>query len=179
MKGMIFTTFLEMVESKFSLSLADDIIVAADLPSGGSYTTVGTYGHQEIIALVVQLSDRTGIPVADLVQTFGHYLFSYLVEKHPYFMEENVNVFDFLQRVDSYIHVEVRKLYPGAELPSFEFDASVPGQLIMIYRSARPFADLAEGLILGCIEHYGERIELRRDNLTDGTSARFVLTKAG
>lgn len=179
MKGMIFTTFLEMVENKFSLKLADDIITAADLPSGGSYTTIGTYDHHEMIKLVVQLGDRTGIPVPDLVRTFGQYLFEYLLEKHPYFIEENSTAFQFLQNVDGYIHVEVRKLYPGAELPSFSCDTSLPGTLVMTYRSARPFADLAEGLIMGCIAHFGENISIERENVTDGTSARFVLRQVG
>ncbi|MNI28101.1 Heme NO binding protein [compost metagenome] len=179
MKGMVFSSFLEMVESKFSLKIADEIIEASELPSGGSYTTVGTYDHNEIIKLVIQLSARTSIPVSDLVRTFGEYLFSELLEMHPYFMEENSSAFEFLQKVDSYIHVEVRKLYPDAELPAFHYDTSIPGTLIMTYSSSRPFADLAEGLIIGCIAHYGEKIDIRRENLSDGNSARFVLAKVG
>jgi len=54
------------------------------------------------------------------------------------------------------IHVEVRKLYPDAELPTFTCDTSTPGRLTMLYRSSRPFADLAEGLIAGCIAHFCE-----------------------
>src|SRR5437870_566617 len=107
MKGMVFSSFLEMVENKFSLKIADEIIEASELPSGGSYTTVGTYDHNEIIKLVIQLSARTSIPVSDLIRTFGEYLFSELLEMHPYFMEENSSAFEFLQKVDSYIHVEV------------------------------------------------------------------------
>ncbi|MDF2837069.1 MAG: hypothetical protein K0Q63_2709, partial [Paenibacillus sp.] len=38
MKGMIYNAFLDMVEETFSPSLADDITVSANLPSGGSYT---------------------------------------------------------------------------------------------------------------------------------------------
>ena len=45
MKGVIFTEFLEMVESHFSPEMADRIITAARLPSGGAYTAVGTYDH--------------------------------------------------------------------------------------------------------------------------------------
>ncbi|WP_409344345.1 heme NO-binding domain-containing protein [Paenibacillus sp. MBLB4367] len=179
MKGMVFTAFLEMVESKFSLKIADDIIEASDLPSGGSYTAVGTYDHGEIIKLVVQLSERSGIPANALVKTFGEYLFGELVGMHPRFAEENETVFEFLQKVDGYIHVEVLKLYPGAELPGFEYDASTPGTLVMTYRSSRPFADLAEGLIAGCISHYGENIEVKREDLNgaSGTSARFTLKR--
>jgi hypothetical protein len=179
MKGMIYTAFLDMVEETFSPSLADDIIVSANLPSGGSYTSLGTYDHAELIALVVQLSDRTGISGPTLVKTFGRYLFGILAQHYPQFIEEHGHTFDFLQQLDSYIHVEVRKLYPEAELPTFVFDASVPGSLTMDYSSTRPFADLAEGLILGCIHHYGEQIELSREDLAEGTSARFVLRMAG
>ncbi len=177
MKGMIFTTFLEMVENKFSLRMADTIIRSADLASGGSYTTLGTYNHHEMIQLVVKLSEQTGIPASDLVRSFGEYLFMHLIESHPAFAVENSTVFAFLLRVDKYIHVEVNKLYPEAELPRFSYDTSEPGTLIMTYRSSRPFADLAEGLIMGCIQHYGEEIALRREDLEEGTAARFILSE--
>ena len=51
------------------------------------------------------------------------------------------------------------------------------GGLVMGYRSARPLADLADGLIRGCIEHFGEPIRVVREDLPGepGTSARFVL----
>lgn len=179
MKGIVFTTFIEMVESKFSLEIADKIIVEADLPSGGSYTSVGTYDHGEIIQLVIKLHEQTGIPVADLVRTFGEYMFGQLVEMYPQFVEMNTTVFDFLRKVDSYIHVEVRKLYPDAELPGFEYETPEPGTLKMFYRSSRPFADLAEGLISGCIGHYGEHIKVMREDISDGagTGACFTLKK--
>lgn len=35
MKGVVFTEFLEMVEARFSADLVDDVIDAANLPSGG------------------------------------------------------------------------------------------------------------------------------------------------
>jgi hypothetical protein len=49
----------------------------------------------------------------------------------------------------------------------------------MLYRSTRPFADLAEGLIMGCIEHLGECIDVQREDLFSwpGTCVRFLLIK--
>ena len=72
----------------------------------------------------------------------------------------------------------VRKLYPDAQLPSFEC-TSEPGRLAMLYRSTRPFADLAEGLIMGCIEHLGECIDVQREDLFSwpGTCVRLLLIK--
>ena len=61
MKGIVFTEFLEMVEQKFSPELVDLIVEEAELPSGGVYTTVGTYNHGEMIRLVTCLSKESGI----------------------------------------------------------------------------------------------------------------------
>lgn len=181
MKGIVFTEFIEMVEDRFAPEVADHIIEASHLPSGGSYTAVGTYDHKEIIQLVTQLSNVTEIAVSDLVRTFGKHLFGRFVVGYPQFFEGVESAFAFLQNLDSYVHVEVQKLYPDAEVPSFECDTPEPGCLTMIYRSTRPFADLAEGLIIGCIEHFGGNIDIQRQDLSDGkgTSARFSLTMRG
>jgi hypothetical protein len=47
------------------------------------------------------------------------------------------------------------------------------------YRSARPFADLAEGLIRGAIDYFAEPVSLQREDAgsQDGTAATFVLRK--
>jgi hypothetical protein len=45
--------------------------------------------------------------------------------------------------------------------------------MTLLYRSQRCLEDLAQGLILGCAQHYGENIRLRREQC-DGTAVRFV-----
>lgn len=62
MKGVIFTSFLDMVEEKFNYETVDTIINNSDLPSGGAYTAIGTYSHKEIVTLVVELSNRINFP---------------------------------------------------------------------------------------------------------------------
>ncbi len=179
MKGMVFTEFLEMVSSTFGEDIADDIIDGCDLPSGGVYTSVGTYDHGEIVQLVVELAKIVDKPVEDLIQAFGKYLLSRFAINYPVFFSDKPDVFSLLEGVDQEIHVEVRKLYPDAELPRFSCERQGEGVLVMSYQSTRPFADLAEGLIRGCIAHYEEPIEVAREALSDNaTSARFRLTKA-
>ncbi len=75
MKGLVFDKFLAMVEKKFGLELVDRIVEFATLPSGGACTSVGTYDHNELIALVQALSNEVQIPVPELVRGFGRYLF--------------------------------------------------------------------------------------------------------
>jgi hypothetical protein len=179
MKGIVFTEFLEMIENKFSPEMADRIIEQADLRSGGIYTAVGTYDHSEMIELASRLSDETGIAPAEIMRSFGMYLFERFYTMFPIYFDRVSSSFDFLQRIEGYIHVEVRKLYPEAELPSFACATPHPGCLRLTYRSARPFAVLAEGLIRGCIAHYGEAVDIEVEDLSDGTgtAARFLLTK--
>jgi hypothetical protein len=181
MKGIVFTEFLEMVESKFSPELADSIIERAELPSEGAYTTVGTYNHSEMIKLVSCLSQETGISTAELMQAFGLYMFERFYVLFPQYFSGIGSSFDFLGRIEDYIHVEVRKLYPDAELPTFEYDTSQPGCMSLTYRSTRPFAALAEGLIRGCIAHFREDADIRIEDLSNGTgtAARFLITQRG
>jgi hypothetical protein len=181
MKGIVFTEFLEMVESKFSPELADSIIEGTELPSGGAYTTVGTYDHSEMIKLVTCLSNETGIGPAELMQSFGLYLFERFYVLFPQYFKGINSSFHFLEQIEDYIHVEVRKLYPEAELPSFECDTSQPGCLRLTYQSTRPFAGLAEGLIRGCIAHFREDADVKVEDLSNGTgtAARFIINQRG
>ncbi len=178
MKGVVFTEFLELVETAFSPEVADKIITRANVPSGGAYTAVGTYDHAEMLALVTELSRETGAPVPALVHTFGKHLFQRFTAGFPHFFAVP-SAFDFLARVHDYIHVEVRKLYADAELPSFDNERPDDRTLIMTYRSHRPFADLAAGLIESAIEHWGGGIDVLRETLDEPgrTAVRFTLTR--
>ncbi|MGB0910012.1 MAG: heme NO-binding domain-containing protein [Nitrospirales bacterium] len=179
MKGIVFTEFSEMVESQFGDDMMDTIIEQSELPSGGIYTSVGTYDHTEILQLVTTLSSVTNIEVPKLVFAFGQHLYTYFYSHYPDFFCSKT-AFEFLQSVEEHIHVEVRKLYPDAELPKFDCRTIGENQLEMIYRSTRPFADVAEGLISSCIQHYKEPITIQRENIEDehGPGVRFLLTKS-
>lgn len=179
MKGLVFTEFMDMVEHSFSADMVDDIIDASDLPSGGAYTSVGTYPHSEMVSLVVSLSAQTGTPVPELIKTFGHYLFGRFVALYPVFFADKPDAFDFLESIEDRVHVEVRKLYPDAELPTFETVRDGQRSLTMIYRSQHPFADLAEGLIEGCLEHYGVRAQIEKVSHAEntGTHVDFHITR--
>lgn len=179
MKGVVFTEFLEMVEARFSPALVEELIVACDLPSGGAYTSIGTYDHRELIALVGELSRRTEVPVGQLVHAFGRHLLQRFTVGFPQFFAGSPDAFTFLERVEGYVHSEVRKLYPDAELPTFVCQRTGDDAMSMTYRSSRGLADLAHGLIEACAEHYGERIEVTEEELSGGgrTEVRFMLCK--
>jgi hypothetical protein len=179
MKGIVFRELVDMVESHFSPETADKIISSSRLATGGAYTSVGTYDHTEIVELVSHLSATTGISQPDLLSTFGEHLLNRFALLYPAHFIGQTSTFDFLAILDNKIHVEVKKLYPDAELPVFEHGSTDPNKLVFVYRSKRPFADLAEGLIRGCIRYFNEEIVLTREDLPSdgGAHTRFTLVK--
>ncbi len=178
MKGIIFTEFLELVEQKFGFDMVDEIIEMADLPTGGEYTAVGSYDHQEIVGLVMALSEKSGLSPSQLQKVYGNHLFSRFPVLYPeLFVKSADDALGFLEGVETYVHVEVKKLYPEAELPTFETHRPKPDELVMIYSSKRHFSDLAEGLIEGCIEHFGGGFQIERAEIEDGDKTRFHIKK--
>ena len=178
MKGIVFTELLQLVDTTLGMDACERLIDAAQLPSGGAYTSVGTYPHAEMVTLLTRLSATTATPVDVLLRSFGEHLFGRFAVLFPHFFAGIGTTLEFVERVDGVIHREVRKLYPDAELPKFDHERVSVSKLILTYRSARPLADLAEGLLLGCARHFAETLHIERRTLESGTTTtvRFELT---
>jgi hypothetical protein len=172
MKGIVFTEFMDMVESRFGPDVLDDVIDASSLPNAGAYTAVGTYDHREILRMVGCLGRITSLDASALVKAFGEYLVARFAIIYPHFFVGNSSLFEFLPMVEDHIHREVKKLYPDAGLPTLRCQRLSPDELIIEYRSQRPFADLAEGMIAGSARHFGERLNIERVDL--GTESGFA-----
>ena len=143
MKGLVFSQFIDMVEERFGPDLLERIIGVCNLPSGGVYSSLGTYDFDELAQLVGALSHETNLPPGALIKAFGMYLFGRLVKLYPQFLDGETSTMGFVPKVENYIHHEVRKLYPDAQLPAFDCEPIGSDRLVMTYRSQRPFADLA------------------------------------
>jgi hypothetical protein len=166
MKGIVFTEFLELVESKFGIKTVQDIIDTCELKTNGVYTSVGTYDHKEMFQMVGKLSEIKSIPVPDLLQYYGTFFFSVLSKSYPKFMDKN-DLFTFLESIDGYIHPEVLKLYPEAELPKFTSENVSETEMKLIYKSSRKMSDFAVGLIKGAGEYYKVKIAVDILNVRD------------
>ncbi|MEO1262042.1 MAG: heme NO-binding domain-containing protein [Bacteroidota bacterium] len=178
MKGIVFEGFLQMVEENYGYKIVDQLLTENDLASGGIYTSVGTYDHREMVKLISTLGQKTGQNIPSLLKAFGLYFFGALKNGYPQFLEAAENAFDFLQSIENHIHVEVKKLYPDAELPSFKTKRIDPNTLEMIYQSERKMADFAEGLIEKSLEYYGENALVEKTNLDpDGSTVQFIISK--
>jgi len=179
MKGLVFTEFLEMVEKRFGFEVLDQLTSLPSLKAQGVYTSVGNYPHGDMIQMIDELHSVSGLPHRALILAFSEWLFGAFLSAHPQFFEGMNSSFEFLNGIETVIHSEVRRLYPDAKLPDFQCERTDPDLMIMDYSSWRPFADLAEGLIVAASEHFKENISVeRQDGPTgDERSARFILRR--
>ena len=74
------------------------------------------------------------------------------------------------------IHIEVRKLYPDAELPTLKASAHGPDGLRLTYRSPRCMADFAEGLIEGAAAHFAQPLAIARSHPRGAPVPELVFT---
>ncbi|MBI9062273.1 MAG: heme NO-binding domain-containing protein [Marinilabiliaceae bacterium] len=177
MKGIIFREFINMVEVRFGDQVADTIITQAHLPNNGAYTSVGTYPHSDLVQLLTQLSKVTNIAPAHLLQEFGKYVFQVFLTRYPHMFKGVKDGFTFLSLIENTIHTQVLKLYPEAELPSIDV-VREKHDLKLMYHSNRKLSDFAEGLIIGCMHHFGEAVHIDKQFIEeDGSKVLFSLSK--
>src|SRR6266542_6116048 len=120
MKGIVFNLLEQAVAEKYGEDTWDALIDTAGVE--GSYTAVGSYPHEEIFAIVKAASDALGADADDLVRWFGRSALPQLAVRYPAFFVGQDSTRSFLLTLNDVIHPEVRKLFPGAYAPSFEFD---------------------------------------------------------
>ena len=174
MKGIVFSEFIEMVDDRFGFEITEEMISLSDLPSGGAYTSVGTYDHAEIVTLVNNLSKLTNIDMKLLVFTFGKHLIIRFQTLFPKYFENIDDALDFLEQVNDYIHVEVKKLYQDTQLPQISTQRTLDGGLILNYKSARGMGDLAQGMISGVIEIFGCKYDCLREELENEDNCQCI-----
>jgi len=178
MKGIVFTEFLEHVEGAFGDDMVDEMIAGCDLESGGAYTSVGTYPCSEMGQLVGVLSKLSQTDPTTLLNGFGGRLAKTFHSAYPQYFDV-ASYFDFVESVDSHIHVEVLKLYPDAELPRFVSVSRDQTQLVVDYISSRGLEDLAYGLLNASAAVFNEKVSIKSDVQGEGSdrTVRFTLER--
>lgn len=180
MRGIIYTELLDFMEAAQGAAFVEELIHDVKPASGGAYTRVGNYPHEEAVALVVAAADKLNAKPEELMIAYGQNLFQRFLTLYPQYIDGVRDAVTFLKSVDAHIHVEVMKLYTDSRPPRFEVLDAEHGY-DLIYRSHRPMAAVAQGLIQGALDHFGDAFDLTHvpGVSDDGTTARFKLVKRG
>ncbi|MFJ2775459.1 MULTISPECIES: heme NO-binding domain-containing protein [unclassified Kitasatospora] len=164
MKGVVFDLFNEVVSQKYGLTAWEDLINAAGVE--GVYTSLGNYPDAEFLKIVAEAASMFGMSEDEIVRWLGREALPIFADRYPVFFERHSSARTFLLTLNDIIHPEVRRLYPGADVPSFRFDTSSDDVLIMSYRSERQLCWFGEGLIEGAAVHFGESVQIKQPRCT-------------
>jgi hypothetical protein len=180
MKGIVFTEFLELVELKFGIGMVDTILNESELPSNGVYTAIGTYSFSEMVSLLTNLSKETGLAIDELLLVYGEHFFGVVKESYPTFISQYSDPIEMLSSIENHIHVEVRKIYPMAELPTFTILEKTDESLVMIYKSSRAMHAFGRGLMNKTFEHFNVKATILVEKLKEnGTEVKFSISAHG
>lgn len=160
MKGIVFKLLQEVVTAEHGEDTWDSLLESAGVE--GAYTTVGNYADEELSALVAAASEALKIPPDDVVRWFGREALPLLYGLYPQFFTPHETTFSFVLTLNEVIHPEVRKLFPGAYVPEFEFHPEGENSLTFSYESHRRLCSFAEGLLEGAAAHFGETVEFEQ-----------------
>ena len=160
MQGIIFNALGEFVEEAAGLEAWNDVIEKSKVASGGAYTSGATYPDEEIVALATTICDKLSIELSESLRAFGKFLFKFLVERGPIQLKTYTNAQTLLYELESVVHSEVKRVQPDAYTPFFEYTPSDDNRGLLTYRSERKLCVVAEGLIAGAAEYYGQHVEI-------------------
>ena len=173
LKGLIFSELIRFMEEEQSPLFVEEVIAAADLPNDAAFSRIGVYPTAHALLLVGEASKLSGVPVAALCEAFGCYLFGRFTILYPEIMSSYSTAESLLEHVRGHIHEDVKVLYPDATPPEVTTETR-DGQCIVEYRSHRPLAHIACGLIRGCLEHFGDERKIEWVNCSEsGDAATF------
>jgi hypothetical protein len=174
MKGVIFTELVSYMETVHGVAFADAVISESRLPNDGAFTSVGNYPSQQALTMVEVAARLSGTDGAVLCEDYGAWLFGRFGVLFPTIMANYPTAESLLMHVGSHIHEEVRVLYPDARPP--EITAENAGDTMIVrYRSHRPMAHIAYGLIRQCLIDYDEPRIVRWHGSGRADEATFII----
>jgi len=160
MKGIVFDLLQTNVVRDHGEETWETLLDAAGLD--GVYTSLGSYPDEDLFRLVGVASAALEIPADEVVRWFGRNAMPLFADRYPELFVQHAQARPFVLTLNDIIHPEVRKLYPGAIVPEFDFDSSDPERLVMDYASPRKLCAFAEGLLHGAGDHFGEAVTIEQ-----------------
>jgi len=180
MKGVLFTEFQNLIEAEFGLEVLDQVIEKAlpALSTNGAYTSVGTYPHTELLALLDALVSLVDAELDGMLLAYAYRLMDAFEASYPEFFESHTELFSFLLKVESQMHAGIRKLYPDANPPTLEVERKTEDSLRLVYRSHRPLSVVVIPLLHAAARRYEAPISVEVLSASDdGASSEVAIRK--
>ena len=162
MHGLIFLQLQKFAQQTAGATAWKTLVREAKLPTK-SYSAVGVYPDEELIALVDAASRVFNQPVAAIFEAFGEFIAPELIRLYGRLLQAEWKTLDVIENTERLIHAAVRVGNPGASPPVLECIRTTRDELQIMYSSQRQMCSLAKGIVKGLASHFGETVSLAED----------------
>lgn len=158
MKGIIFNLAEEVMVREHGDAAWDHVLDAAGV--SGSYTSLGSYPDDDLRAILAAAARMLGADEDAVLRHVAEGAMPLLAVRYPRFFTPHDDALSFVLTLNDIIHPEVRKLYPGADVPTFTYRLHGATAVTLVYESSRRLCALAEGFLRGAATHFGQRVDI-------------------
>jgi len=131
-----------------------------------------------MLQLLEHLSKKTDLSIDNLLLVYAEHFFGVIEDSYPGLLATYKDPIEMISSIENHIHVEVRKIYPDAELPTFEVVEKTKDSLVLIYTSSRAMHHFGLGLMNKTFEHFDATATIELEKIKeDGTEVRFIINK--
>ena len=159
MKGIVFNVFEDFLDQTFGPGYWDEVLEKINSPND-YYIASKIYPDQELLSVVSEVITQQNLPLNQALNLFGHFLFKTLTHSYSDIVSEFKTPKEFMESLDSIIHVEVKKIMPGSSPPQFLVVNSTDTETILEYQSQRELCQLANGLMQGLNDFFNYKIKI-------------------
>jgi predicted Ser/Thr protein kinase len=163
MHGLILVQLQKFAQQTIGPQQWRDALTEAGL-SNHTFSTGSVYEDSQAIEQIALASNTLGIPVSEVIESFGVFLSTELVRLYQRVIKPEWKTLDIIENTETFIHSAVRAGSPGAVPPVLDAIRISEDELQLLYSSERKLCQLAIGIIKGLSNHFREVIEIDHDS---------------
>lgn len=159
MHGIVFSQLQKYVVTKRGSRAWTTLLRNAQLENR-AYLSVTEYPDAEMEALVSAIATMFGQPAAVVLEDFGVFIASPLMNIYEHLIPREWKTIDVIDKTEETIHNVVREQTPGAKPPVLHTIRRSVDEVVLIYGSPRKLCAFAIGIARGVAKHFNETIEI-------------------
>jgi predicted hydrocarbon binding protein len=127
------------------------------------------------MAMLSTLSQVEGRAVSVLLEEFGEFIISPLMETYGYIVNPSWKTLDLIEHAEEKIHTVIRTTDTNATPPAILCTRSAPNEVIVHYNSPRKMCRFMRGMAKGIARHYHEQVSMSETSCMLENASECVL----
>jgi predicted hydrocarbon binding protein len=154
--GIVHAEFQEYVVERLGPGRWARSVERAGL-TGKTYSPNASYPDEELLALVLAVSQDIDEPLDAVLTSFGRTIVPGLLATYAAFIDRRWGAAEVLEHVERVVHRTIRLQDPQATPPYLTAERRSDDEVVIRYTSPRRLCAFGKGLIHGVADHYGRR----------------------